>query len=106
MNGPILRVAKQAAMEILPDPFPTTKLSVPNLAELVSRLRDPDIRRCVTIVHAKRDGEGKSCSDAPETSEGVFEQRTLGVAVGCYRDELVSDLGGRWQEQRRRELEI
>jgi len=58
MNGPILRVAKQAAMEILPDPFPTTKLSVPNLAELVSRLRDPDIRRCVTIVHAKRDGEG------------------------------------------------
>jgi hypothetical protein len=45
-------------MESLPDPFPTTKLSVPNLTELVTRLRDPDIRRCITIVHAKREGEG------------------------------------------------
>lgn len=45
-------------MESIPDPFPTTTLSVPNLTELVSRLRDPEIKRCVTIVHAKREGEG------------------------------------------------
>lgn len=40
------------------DPFPTTKLSIPNLAELVARLRDPALRQCVTLVHAKRQGEG------------------------------------------------
>ena len=46
-------------MESLPDPFPTTRLSVPNLAELVARLRDPTVKKCVTVVHAKRDGEGE-----------------------------------------------
>ena len=46
-------------MERAPDPFPTTKLSVPNLTELVARLRDPALRHCVTIVHAKKEGEGE-----------------------------------------------
>lgn len=43
----------------IPDPFPTTKLSVPNLAELLLRLRDPSIRNCITAVHAKQQGEGE-----------------------------------------------
>lgn len=43
----------------MPDPFPTTRLSVPNLAELVTRLRDPRLERCITVVHAKREGEGE-----------------------------------------------
>lgn len=34
-------------------------LSVPNLSELVVRLRDPACTRCVTLIHAKRDGEGE-----------------------------------------------
>jgi hypothetical protein len=42
-----------------PDLFPTTRLSVPNLPELLARLRDPELTRCVTIVHSKRDGEGE-----------------------------------------------
>ncbi|HZZ00932.1 MAG TPA: hypothetical protein VFE36_15330 [Candidatus Baltobacteraceae bacterium] len=46
-------------MERIPDPFPTTTLSVPNLTELVTRLRDPARTRCVTLIHAKRDGEGE-----------------------------------------------
>ena len=46
-------------MEQLPDPFPTTRLSVPNLAELVARLRDPNVARCITVVHAKRENEGE-----------------------------------------------
>jgi hypothetical protein len=47
------------AVERIPDPFPTTTLSVPNLTELVTRLRDPARTRCVTLIHAKRDGEGE-----------------------------------------------
>jgi hypothetical protein len=46
-------------VERVPDPFPTTTLSVPNLSELVVRLRDPARTRCVTIVHAKNEGEGE-----------------------------------------------
>jgi hypothetical protein len=46
-------------VERIPDPFPTTKLSVPNLSELVARLRDPARKNCVTVIHAKRDGEGE-----------------------------------------------
>lgn len=46
-------------MDRIPDPFPTTTLSVPNLSELVARLRDPALTRCVSIIHAKRDGEGE-----------------------------------------------
>ncbi len=46
-------------MPELPDPFPTTKLSVPNLAELLLRLRDKELRHCITLVHAKRQGEGE-----------------------------------------------
>ena len=46
-------------MDGRPDPFPTTRLSVPNLAELVGRLRDASIERCITIVHAKHQGEGE-----------------------------------------------
>jgi hypothetical protein len=45
--------------EIPFDPFPTPRLSVPNLSELLTRLRDPDIKKCITIVHAKREGEGE-----------------------------------------------
>ncbi len=41
------------------DPYPTTQLSVPNLARLVWHLRDPGIAQSVTIVHAARDGEGE-----------------------------------------------
>jgi hypothetical protein len=47
------------AVDRIPDPFPTTTLSVPNLSELVVRLRDPALTRCVTVIHAKRDGEGE-----------------------------------------------
>lgn len=46
-------------MDSIPDPFPTTTLSVPNLSELVVRLRDPELTRCVTVIHAKRNGEGE-----------------------------------------------
>jgi hypothetical protein len=49
----------KAAVERVPDPFPTTTLSVPNLSELVVRLRDRALTRCVTVIHAKRDGEGE-----------------------------------------------
>jgi hypothetical protein len=49
----------------IPDPFPTTRLSVPNLAELLIRLRNKDIKNCVTVVHAKREGEGEwICANA------------------------------------------
>jgi len=47
------------AVDRIPDPFPTTTLSVPNLSELVARLRDPAIARCITIIHSKRAGEGE-----------------------------------------------
>jgi hypothetical protein len=47
------------AVDRVPDPFPTTTLSVPNLSELVARLRDPALARCVTVIHAKRAGEGE-----------------------------------------------
>ena len=46
-------------MSEIPDPFPTTRLSVPNLAELLMRLRNADIKNCITVVHAKREGEGE-----------------------------------------------
>jgi stage III sporulation protein SpoIIIAA len=41
------------------DPFPTTRLSVPNLARLVWRLRDDSIPHSVTIVHSAHEGEGE-----------------------------------------------
>lgn len=41
------------------DPFPTTRLSVPNLQQLVKRLRDNTLKTCVTVIHAKREGEGE-----------------------------------------------
>jgi hypothetical protein len=41
------------------DPFPTTKLSIPNIATLVWRLRDDTIDHSITIVHAAREGEGE-----------------------------------------------
>lgn len=40
------------------DPFPTTKLTVPNLAALLGRLRNDTIKHNVTLIHAKKDGEG------------------------------------------------
>ena len=49
----------------IPDPFPTTRLSVPNLAELLMRLRDTTIKNCITVIHAKREGEGEwICANA------------------------------------------
>jgi len=59
MGAPLASSAKLARVENVPDPFPTTTLSVPNLAELVTRLRDPDLHRAVTVIHAKREGEGE-----------------------------------------------
>lgn len=41
------------------DPFPTIRLSVPHLRELLERLRSDTIRHGVTIVHAKRPEEGE-----------------------------------------------
>ena len=38
---------------------PTTRLSVPNLTALLARLRNEELRRCVTFVHAKKEGEGE-----------------------------------------------
>jgi hypothetical protein len=40
------------------DPFPTIRLSVPHLRELLERLRSETIRYGITIVHAKRPEEG------------------------------------------------
>jgi hypothetical protein len=40
-------------------PDSTANLSVPNLARVLIRLRDPDIRGSVTVVHAARPGEGE-----------------------------------------------
>lgn len=37
-------------MDRIPDPFPTTTLTVPNLSELVARLRDPALSRCVWVL--------------------------------------------------------
>jgi hypothetical protein len=42
-----------------PDPFPTIRLTVPHLAELLARLRSDDIRHGITIVHAKKPEEGE-----------------------------------------------
>jgi hypothetical protein len=41
------------------DPFPTAKLAVPNLTALVARLRDTTIKHGITVVHAKKEGEGE-----------------------------------------------
>lgn len=41
------------------DPFPTIRLSVPHLRELLERLRSDTIRHGTTIVHAKRPEEGE-----------------------------------------------
>jgi hypothetical protein len=42
-----------------PDPFPTIRLTVPHLRELLERLRSDDIRHGITVVHAKKPGEGE-----------------------------------------------
>lgn len=57
--GPSCENRTRTAVDQVPDPFPTTALSVPNLSELVVRLRDPALTRCVTLIHAKHDGEGE-----------------------------------------------
>jgi hypothetical protein len=41
-----------------PYPFPTTKLSVPHLRELLERVRNETIRHAITVVHARRPEEG------------------------------------------------
>jgi hypothetical protein len=44
------------------DPFPTVKMSVPNLKELLARMRDTSLRNAITIVHA----------DSPEQGEWIL----------------------------------
>lgn len=41
------------------DPFPTIKMTVPFLKELLARLRDDTLRHAITIVHAERSEEGE-----------------------------------------------
>lgn len=41
------------------DPFPTTKLTVPYLAEVLELLRDPNAKRLIVICHAKSPEEGE-----------------------------------------------
>jgi hypothetical protein len=41
------------------DPFPTTKLTVPYLSEVLERLRDPKAQRVIVICHAKSPEEGE-----------------------------------------------
>ncbi len=41
------------------DPFPTIKMSVPHLTELLARLRDDGAHRSVTILHATRPDKGE-----------------------------------------------
>ncbi|HTU82974.1 MAG TPA: hypothetical protein VMF61_12640 [Candidatus Acidoferrales bacterium] len=52
-------MGKLPARPQLHDQFPTTRLSVPNLARLVWHLRDASIQHSVTIVHAVQHGEGE-----------------------------------------------
>ncbi|MGZ3497189.1 MAG: hypothetical protein ACXWNK_16605 [Vulcanimicrobiaceae bacterium] len=40
------------------DPYPTISMRVPNLVELLTRLRDDSIAHGITVVHAEREGEG------------------------------------------------
>jgi hypothetical protein len=41
------------------DPFPTMRMSVPHLPELLARLRDDAIKNGVTVLHAKKANEGE-----------------------------------------------
>lgn len=41
------------------DPYPTMRLSVPHLRPLLERLRSEALRHGITVVHAKRPGEGE-----------------------------------------------
>jgi len=41
------------------DPFPTIRLTVPHLRELLERVRSDSIRYGITIVHATRPDEGE-----------------------------------------------
>lgn len=41
------------------DPYPTISMSVPNLVELLTRLRDDSIAHAITVLHAEREGEGE-----------------------------------------------
>ena len=46
-------------MAPLNDPFPTTKLTVPYLADVLERVRDPKARRLIVLCHAKSVEEGE-----------------------------------------------
>lgn len=83
------------AVDRIPDPFPTTTLSVPNLSELLARLRDPALTRCVTVIHAKRDGEGEwilanAAARLTRSSVKVFGPE-LGTAAGIVEHGLRTD---------------
>jgi hypothetical protein len=42
-----------------PDPFPTIRLSIPHLRELLERVRNESSRHAITVVHARRPEEGE-----------------------------------------------
>jgi hypothetical protein len=42
-----------------PDPYPTIRLTVPHLRELLERVRNETLRYGITIVHATRPDEGE-----------------------------------------------
>lgn len=46
-------------MAPLNDPFPTTKLTVPYLADVLERLRDPKAKRLIVLCHSKSIEEGE-----------------------------------------------
>lgn len=41
------------------DPFPTVKMTVPHLADMLARLRDGDAKNSITIVRADSSDEGE-----------------------------------------------
>jgi len=41
------------------DKYPTTVMRVPNLVELLARLRDPGLRNPITVLHGRVEGEGE-----------------------------------------------
>jgi hypothetical protein len=89
--GPSCENRTRTAVDQVPDPFPTTTLSVPHLSELVARLRDPAIARCVTVIHAKRNGEGEwvLANAAARLSRGKI--KVFGPELGTAAD--VVELG-------------
>jgi hypothetical protein len=60
------------------DPFNTMRLTVPNLVELVSRLRDRSLRTPVTVIHCIQDGESEWVLSTAAARLARDNIRTLG----------------------------